>query len=212
MAYVYKITNDVNQKIYVGKTQFSIEKRFGEHCRDSQKQTEEHRPLYAAMRKYGIEHFHIELLEETDSPEERERYWIEELGSFKYGYNATLGGDGKPYIDYDVVIATYQKVQNATEVAKQLNINDSSVRSILKSRNISLRDSSDIMREKYGKITNMYSLSGEYIRSFPSARAAGNYLIENGLTKCKLTTIRQHISEVCRGKRQTAARYKWQYG
>lgn len=212
MAYVYKITNDVNQKIYVGKTQFSIEKRFGEHCRDSQKQTEEHRPLYAAMRKYGIEHFHIEFLEETDSPEERERYWIEELGSFKYGYNATLGGDGKPYIDYDVVIATYQKVQNATEVAKQLNINDSSVRSILKSRNISLRDSSDIMREKYGKITNMYSLSGEYIRSFPSARAAGNYLIENGLTKCKLTTIRQHISEVCRGKRQTAARYKWQYG
>lgn len=212
MAYVYKITNDVNQKIYVGKTQFSIEKRFGEHCRDSQKQTEEHRPLYAAMRKYGIEHFHIELLEETDSPEERERYWIEELGSFKYGYNATLGGDGKPYIDYDVIIATYQKVQNATEVAKQLNINDSSVRSILKSRNISLRDSSDIMREKYGKITNMYSLSGEYIRSFPSARAAGNYLIENGLTKCKLTTIRQHISEVCRGKRQTAARYKWQYG
>lgn len=59
------------------------------------------------MRKYGTEHFHIELLEETDNPEERETYWIEQLGSFKWGYNATLGGDGKKYIDYDLVVATY---------------------------------------------------------------------------------------------------------
>lgn len=27
MAYIYKITNDVNGKIYIGKTEFSIEKR-----------------------------------------------------------------------------------------------------------------------------------------------------------------------------------------
>ena len=52
------------------------------------------------MNKYGIEHFHIELIEETDNPEEREIYWIEKLGSFKNGYNATLGGDGKKYLDY----------------------------------------------------------------------------------------------------------------
>lgn len=47
------------------------------------------------MRKYGIEHFHIELLEETDDPNEREVYWIEKKRSFKDGYNATIGGDGK---------------------------------------------------------------------------------------------------------------------
>ena len=59
------------------------------------------------MRKYGIEHFHIELIEETDNPEEREVYWIEQKQSFKYGYNATMGGDGRKYIDYDLVVATY---------------------------------------------------------------------------------------------------------
>ena len=59
------------------------------------------------MRKYGIEHFHIELIEETDNPEEREVYWIEQKQSFKYGYNATMGGDGQKYIDYDLVVATY---------------------------------------------------------------------------------------------------------
>lgn len=37
MALIYKITNDINDKIYIGKTNFSIEKRFKEHCRDAQK-------------------------------------------------------------------------------------------------------------------------------------------------------------------------------
>jgi hypothetical protein len=59
------------------------------------------------MRKYGIEHFHISLIEETCQPEERERYWIEYFSSFKNGYNATHGGDGKSYLDYNLIITTY---------------------------------------------------------------------------------------------------------
>ena len=62
MSYIYKIINDINDKIYVGKTDFSIEKRFKEHCADAFRERNEKRPLYAAMRKYGIEHFHIELI------------------------------------------------------------------------------------------------------------------------------------------------------
>ena len=76
MAYIYQITNDINNKIYIGKTEFSIEKRFKEHCHDAFQKHCEKRPLYSAIRKYGIEHFHIELLEETEIPEEREIYWI----------------------------------------------------------------------------------------------------------------------------------------
>ena len=110
MAYIYQIVNDVNNKVYIGKTEFSIEKRFKEHCSDAFRERNEKRPLYAAMRKYGIEHFHIELIEETDNPEEREIYWIEEKQSFKNGYNATLGGDGKKFIDYDLVLHTYSNL------------------------------------------------------------------------------------------------------
>ena len=69
MAYIYQITNDVNQKIYIGKTENSIEKRFKEHCWDASRERNEKRPLYNAMRKYGVEHFHIELIEETNNPE-----------------------------------------------------------------------------------------------------------------------------------------------
>ena len=38
MAYIYKIINNINQKIYIGKTSSTIEKRFKEHCNDSKKE------------------------------------------------------------------------------------------------------------------------------------------------------------------------------
>ena len=121
MPYIYKITNDINGKIYIGKTLSTIEQRFKEHCRDYLKERNEKRPLYSAMQKYGVEHFHISVVEECDESilSEREVFWIEYYGSFKNGYNATLGEDGRPYIDYDLVINTYKKLKNIKEVAKK---------------------------------------------------------------------------------------------
>jgi group I intron endonuclease len=107
LAYIYKIINDINDKVYIGKTETTIEQRFKKHCSDAFRECNEKRPLYNAMRKYGIEHFHIELIEETDNPEERETFWIEYFGSFQNGYNATLGGDGKRYADYDLIYKLY---------------------------------------------------------------------------------------------------------
>ena len=212
MAYIYQITNDINGKIYIGKTEFSIEKRFKEHCQDAFRDRNEKRPLYAAMRKYGIEHFHIELIEETDNPEEREVFWIENKRSFKNGYNATVGGDGKKYIDYDLVISSYKEIKSIVDTAKALNISADSVSNILRQNNISIISSSEVNLNKYGKITNMYSLDGEFLKSFSSTNEAAQYMIDNNLTKCKKTTIKQHITEVCTGRRNTAAKYKWKYG
>lgn len=211
MAYIYQITNDINDKIYIGKTEFSIEKRFKEHCKDAFRKRNEKRPLYSAIRKYGIEHFHIELIEETDNPEEREIYWIEQKRSFKYGYNATLGGDGKRYIDYDLVIATYKEIGIMKDTALALNISEDTVSRILHQNNISIYSIKDINTKKAGKITNMYSLDGEFLRSFPSTNEAARYMVKNHLTGCKHTTIKQHITEVCTGRRKTAAKYKWKY-
>ena len=59
------------------------------------------------MRKYGTDCFQIELVEECsrDVTEEREKYWIKHYNSFGDGYNATLGGDGRTYIDSVVVMS-----------------------------------------------------------------------------------------------------------
>ena len=209
MPYIYKITNNINQKVYIGKTIRPINERFKEHCKDYKKRDLEKRPLYSAMKKYGIENFSIELVEETDNPEEREKYWIEYYGSFKNGYNATLGGDGKSYIDYDLVVATYKELKDTIETAKKLGIHEDTVRYILKIRKEHIYSSCEVLKAKYGKCVNMYSLTGEYIKTFASFSEAGQYLIDNKLTNCKLSTIRTHISEVCRGKRKTAAKFIW---
>lgn len=57
MSYIYVIKNDINKKLYVGKTTNSIEERFSRHCYDSTREKEQYRPLYAAMNKYGVKHF-----------------------------------------------------------------------------------------------------------------------------------------------------------
>lgn len=75
----YCITNLINEKKYVGKTTYSITKRFQEHCKDSKKERCERRPLYNAMNKYGIENFVVEELIEcpNDELDSYEKMYIE---------------------------------------------------------------------------------------------------------------------------------------
>ena len=208
MAYIYQIVNDINGKIYVGKTERTIQERFREHCKDYLRRDYENRPLYRAMKKYGIEHFHIELLEETDNPEEREIFWIEQKRSFKEGYNATLGGDGKHYIDYDLIIAAYNETQNQNEVARRMGVDVTTVRKILQGNNIPRLNAKEVIVKNSGKIINQYTLNGEYIQSFPSVKAAAESL--NKITSTS-NGASSHISDVCRGKRKTAYGYKWKF-
>ena len=213
MPYIYKIENKINGKIYIGKTLKTIEERWREHCKDFQRERCEKRPLYSAMNKYGIENFIVKEVEQCEESvlSEREKYWIEYYGSFKYGYNATIGGDGKAYIDREKVINTYNQIGNIKETAKLLNISADSINSILKNNNIKILTSSEVNRQKYGKSVNMYDLEGTFLRNFSSLWEAANYMVENNLTGCKPSTIKQHISEVCRGIRKTAAKYKWEF-
>ncbi len=202
MAYIYQIINDINGKIYVGKTEDSIEKRWLRHQQDSKRPHCKNRPLYQAMNKYGIENFHIELIEETDSPNEREIYWIENLRSYKNGYNATLGGDGARLIDYDLVIATYKETQSMVETAKIIGCHEDRVSIILKNANIQTLSTEQVNINKNGKIVLQYDLKDNFIQSFPSLRAAAKALNKAGVS---------HISDACKGKRKTAYGYIWKF-
>lgn len=92
---VYLVTNTVNGKRYVGKTD-DMEYRWWRH-RNSASRSEE-TALYRAIRKYGEAAFTCELLEACESEAhafEREVYWIAELKTFGHGgYNMTAGGEG----------------------------------------------------------------------------------------------------------------------
>ena len=214
MAFIYEIVNDVNGKRYIGKTEFDINKRFAEHCKDAFKDRNEKRPLYSAMRKYGIEHFHVSLIEETEHPEERETYWINEKKTFHYGYNATLGGDGKRFLDYDLITKTYQEMQNLKETAKYCGVSVDSVRNILRLNNIEIKSSSDIAKEMFQKSVAMYDKidNDKLIDIFVSPSEAASYLIKNGLTTSSNNKgICAHIIQVCNGKRTSAYGHFWRY-
>lgn len=45
MGFIYKITNDVNGKVYIGKTLNTVESRWKEHCHDKDRRNMENRPL-----------------------------------------------------------------------------------------------------------------------------------------------------------------------
>lgn len=128
MGFIYKVTNNTNGKVYIGKTLDSIETRFKEHCSVIKNQKFCKRPFYLALAKYGKENFSIEVIEEVDSSllDEREQYWIRYYRSYIgfedcNGYNATLGGDGTIKYDYPLIVDDYLKTKSKETTAKNFN-------------------------------------------------------------------------------------------
>ena len=92
---IYKITNNIDGKIYIGCTVNSLEKRFYEHLYRCYKSDFKSK-LYNAIKKYGEENFIIELIEECDVDViyNTEKKYILEYDTYKNGLNSTLGGEG----------------------------------------------------------------------------------------------------------------------
>lgn len=94
MKNIYQITNLKNGKIYIGQTTKDVHCRWAEHIANSKRG--KNNVLYKAMRKYGIDNFEVKIIEklnEKDSLDEREIYWIKEKKSLvPNGYNMIYGG------------------------------------------------------------------------------------------------------------------------
>jgi group I intron endonuclease len=93
---IYKITNILNNKIYIGKTTKTLKIRWNTHLRDSKKNSNIY--LYNAIKKYGKDNFIIEQIENCpdECGNDKEKYWIKYFNSSNktIGYNITEGGDG----------------------------------------------------------------------------------------------------------------------
>jgi len=97
---VYRITNLVTNKSYVGVTTTSLEQRFKEHCWQAVRGDSQYL-LYRSMRKHGIENFMIEefatVLGAKDDLFELEKSIIaQEQTEQPSGYNMTSGGENPP--------------------------------------------------------------------------------------------------------------------
>jgi len=112
---VYCIKNTINNKEYIGLTTRTVEQRWKQHIRESNKEGswEWNTPLGNAIKKYGKDLFQIFVLEECSSETELKQKEIQLIRERKSlasetGYNLTLGGDGR--LGYKLSEETKRKI------------------------------------------------------------------------------------------------------
>ena len=138
LAYIYHLTNIINNKKYVGKT-INLQHRLEDHFSRLNSHKHHSHKLQRAVDKYGIENFKISYREVEVANEQElnllEIQEIEKYNSYFEGYNETLGGDGNSSLfDFEQRVLIYQICQNYDGIKRQLarhfNCDDSTITSI----------------------------------------------------------------------------------
>lgn len=127
---IYKATNKVNGKVYIGQTKNTLQIRKKSHIDSAFSKLSKKFPFQYAIRKYGREGFHWEEIDRAstkDELNEKEINWIKDYGACgTKGYNVSLGGafsgnQYKPVLVYTIEGVLLKKVDSATFLANELN-------------------------------------------------------------------------------------------
>ena len=144
-GFIYKITNKVNGKSYIGQTIQSVKERFYQHCATKCSQAILNMVIHKAITKYGKSNFTIEVIEEVESANlnDRERYWIRYYDSYNNGYNSTEGGqDGIKLfknLDTESIVREYKSGKSLREIGILFNVDKQTIKDLLVRNNINLR-------------------------------------------------------------------------
>ena len=211
MGYIYKITNNINNKSYIGQTIRHYGQRWRNHRSEAFniESLKYNYPLYKAIRKYGIENFNFIVIEECDNKiiTEREIYWTKYYNSVNNEYNQQYGTLFKdsPYIDInkEEILSLFASKKSITDINIETGYSKDIIRGVLYGAGYSFIDTEANGRKaqarKISKPVSQYDLNDNFIASFSSITEASNQTGING----------SHISGVCLGKRKTAGGYKW---
>lgn len=139
-GFIYKITNKVNGKSYIGQTRYTVEFRWRQHIHKK-----DNTYFHNALKKYGIANFTIETLEECNVEvlNEREIFYIAKYNTFKDGYNLTMGGDGNRRLllddKYEEIKELYLSGFSSNKIATLFRVDKASVVKILRQLGIKIR-------------------------------------------------------------------------
>lgn len=230
-GYIYLIENKINGHKYIGQTLQTIKKRWYQHKLDSKKFDY---PLYRAIRKYGLNNFSLKEIEKLKNVDrynlshlldEREIYWIDYYGTFKDGYNQTIGGQNNApnkFPEHSVIeytlhgkyLYTYKSVTDASDSTGFSASDISSCCMKTKVNRIQNRifryEEDPLTKEEIKNLFNkyplicQYDLDGNLLNKFEFAVDAARYL---GYTEKQSG----NISKVCKGKMKYAYGYIWRY-
>lgn len=214
MCGIYKIENLINGKIYIGKS-VDIEKRFRTHINDSfnKNKPEYNHLIHKAIRKYKVENFSFDIIEECDENElnSREMYWIHiydccVLDGRNKGYNMTRGGEGSSSIDIYKVYELWDEGLSVTEIADKLHNDQHAVSIRIKEYGNYTQE--ELNKRHYGLIAKskqkeicQYDLMGNFINQYNSVTEASEK------TGIGYRTICSNIQ----GKTSSAGGFQWRY-
>ena len=207
---IYKVTNDINDLVYIGQTMYLLENRWEWHINKSNN-IKDNCKFHKALRELGYEHFKIEEIERVSTTilDEREIYWIKYYDSYFNGYNSTLGGNGGKklpiYTDkqaIDRIIDLYvNKHISTNKIALEYKIDKATVARILKLNNIQLRDrfqfqpteeTKNIIINAYINGTSLSKLSRQYNTTTSTIR---RFLVKNNITITTKNMILRDINK-----------------
>lgn len=206
MGCIYKITNTINGKLYIGYTTRLIKERMRRHKTDDYKTGT---LLGRAINKYGWENFVYEvILEEEDKEKllELEQYYIKKFNSLKpNGYNMTIGGEklygeNNPFYGHTHTEETKQKL---SELAKQRTGESNPFYG-----HTHTEETKQKIREANSKAIAMLDENKNIVQIFESGAAAGRWLREQNITKNE--SANSSIVKAIK-KNQRAYGYYWKY-
>ena len=216
MGEIYKITNILNGKVYIGATKRNLRIRKEEHLKSYNNKNLRiyNFKIYKAMRKFGIENFEFETIEicKNELLSEREKYYIKLYDSKNNGYNEAIGGKGKP-------LWTDKQI----EACKILYENNWLIKDISDLFNSNPKTVGEKLREKYNIDTKKNSIVSfgreicaknkqDEITNFNSITNAAKFVMENNFTKSKkLSCVIAKISDALRNNKHSAYGFKWFY-
>ena len=231
MGWIYRITHIDSDKSYVGQT-VDLEKRWKEHCLAANNPDRySGKSLHYAMRKYGLEKFRIDVVEQCDDSQlnDREKFWIKEFRTNVVdggvGFNLNEGGVcsslwkdkiskaqrgeksawfGKKHSD-----ATKEKIR-AAHLGRKFT--KEHCENISKGKRGQIRHQTPAEREKrrvslqsYMHAVSQYDKEGVLINEFQSIKRAIDWLRLHGFEKADASKIRG----CTKGNRKSAYGYVW---
>ena len=118
---IYKATNKINNKCYIGQTRHDLEFRKKQHISNAKKNVKTH--FYNALRKYGADSFDWEVIfvtNDKDTLNIMKTYYITKYDSIKNGYNMVDGGNNN-VMDIESVKLKHAKAMQSSTVRNKIS-------------------------------------------------------------------------------------------
>lgn len=206
---LYIITNDINNKVYIGQTTRSIESRWRKHIEDAIRRDGGYNKFHKAIIELGYEHFSIRLIDKFDASiiDKKEIEYIKKYDSYNNGYNSTLGGGTGLRInqeDRDRIRDLYISGESRANIARYMECNVDTVKCIL----IEYGISPDYKRNEPIEIV-MYDENFNVQYIFDSKNEAYEYIKENENNRCDKQAFYGHLKQaITLGK--IRYKHRWQ--